>query len=484
MDENQVYSECVTGNIEAHKWWHRRWVKIVGISLGFLIILSITLALVLKFVVLAPKQAETLIATSVTETVSSLPSTTSTTSMTATVSALPSSSTRTTSVTSTISLATRSSTSQPIIIISTTAIPQSTTQRLSHTTTTTTTTTATQLTTEPTITSTITEEIMTTAESRPLTTETTTSTTTTVQQPVNTNSKWKQNGITVAGGNGAGRQLNQLSSPEGIHIDDDDQRIYIADWGNHRIVEWKYGANNGEIVAGSIANGNQINQFNLPTGVTLDKNNHSLIVCDYNNRRVVRWFYRTNISPQIIIPNIDCFDVKLDKNGDLYVSDVANCDVKRWTEKDPHGTIVAGGRCGNTLKQLMYPNFIFIDQEYSVYVADRDNNRVMKWIRGAQEGTVVAGGHGQGSSDNQLPHPHAVIVDQFGNVYVADHKNHRIMRWLVDANEGSVIVGGNGLGTKADQLYDPTGLSFDREGNLYVVDYHNHRVQKFDLIID
>ncbi|CAF0785492.1 unnamed protein product [Adineta steineri] len=312
MDQNQVYSGCVTGNIEARKWWHRRWVKIIGISLALLTIFAGTLTLLLKFVILAPKQLETSTALPRTRTLSTPPS--------------------------------------PITAVST----------------------------------------LLSSASR----QTIKSTTTTVQQP-----------------------------------HDDSKRIYIADWGNHRIVEWEYGANNGEVVTGSIANGNQINQFNLPTGVTLDKNNHSLIVCDYNNRRVVRWFYRTTTSPQIIISNIDCFDVKLDKNGDLYVSDVNKCDVKRWTAKDSNETIVAGGRCGNNLKQLMYLNFIFIDQEYSVYVADRDNNRVMKWVRGAQEGIVVAGGHGQGSSVNQLSHPHGVIVDQFDNVYVADHKNHRIMRW-------------------------------------------------------
>ncbi len=53
-----------------------------------------------------------------------------------------------------------------------------------------------------------------------------------------------------AGGNGKGNQLNQLSSPEGIYVDDDHQCIYIADYGNDRIVEWKYDAKIGQIVAG------------------------------------------------------------------------------------------------------------------------------------------------------------------------------------------------------------------------------------------
>jgi hypothetical protein len=46
---------------------------------------------------------------------------------------------------------------------------------------------------------------------------------------ININTKWKQNGFTIAGGNGKGNQLNQLHWPYGIYVDDDDQCIYIAD---------------------------------------------------------------------------------------------------------------------------------------------------------------------------------------------------------------------------------------------------------------
>ncbi|CAF1296714.1 unnamed protein product, partial [Adineta steineri] len=72
---------------------------------------------------------------------------------------------------------------------------------------------------------------------------------------ININTKWKQLGITIAGGNGKGNQLNQLSYPYAIYVDDDHQTIYIADSGNHRIVKWKYGAQNGQVVAGGNGKG-------------------------------------------------------------------------------------------------------------------------------------------------------------------------------------------------------------------------------------
>ncbi|CAF1224343.1 unnamed protein product [Adineta steineri] len=56
--------------------------------------------------------------------------------------------------------------------------------------------------------------------------------------------KWKQNGITVAGGNGEGQKLNQLNRPFGVFVDEK-KNIFIADFFNHRIVEWKYNAKQG-----------------------------------------------------------------------------------------------------------------------------------------------------------------------------------------------------------------------------------------------
>ncbi|CAF4404498.1 unnamed protein product, partial [Adineta steineri] len=88
---------------------------------------------------------------------------------------------------------------------------------------------------------------------------------------ININTKWKQYGITIAGGNGRGNKLNQLNGPKGIYVDDDHQTIYIADWGNHRIVEWKYAAKNGQIVAGGNGNRNRSDQLNNPTDVIVDK---------------------------------------------------------------------------------------------------------------------------------------------------------------------------------------------------------------------
>ncbi len=296
------------------------------------------------------------------------------------------------------------------------------------------------------------------------------------------NTKWIQNGITISGGNGNGSALNQLSSPCGVYVDDDNQIIYVADTLNHRIVGLKYGETDGQVMAGGNGQGNKINQLNSPIDVIVDKERNNLIICDQGNRQVVQWPIRDGTSGQIIISNIDCHGLAMDNNGCIYVSDRKKDEVRRWKLGDINGTLVAGGNGkGYNLNQLNYPTYIFVDENRSIYVSDRNNHRVMKWMEGAKEGLVVAGDQGEGNNLIQLASPEGVIADDLGTVYVADYNNHRIMRWSEGAKEGSIVVGGNGKGQQPNQLNYPVGLSFDRQGNLYVADWNNHRIQRFDI---
>ncbi|CAF2943498.1 unnamed protein product [Rotaria sp. Silwood2] len=298
---------------------------------------------------------------------------------------------------------------------------------------------------------------------------------------IDSNAKWIQNGVTVAGGNGYGTGINQLYHPLGLYIDDD-QTVYVADQSNRRIMEWKSGATSGKIVAGGNGYGNRADQLNFPYDVIINKERDSLIISDFENRRVVRWPRQNGASGETIVSNIDCIGLTIDENGFFYVVDYEKHEVRRYRIGDTKGTVVAGGNGrGNRLNQLSYPYYVFADRDHSVYISDSGNARVVKWEEGATKGTVVAGDQGEGNSLAQLLHPQGVIVDQLGTVYVADLGNHRIMRWPEGATQGSVIAGGNSQGTQLNQLNEPIGLSFDRHGNLYVADWGNNRVQRFTI---
>jgi sugar lactone lactonase YvrE len=285
----------------------------------------------------------------------------------------------------------------------------------------------------------------------------------------------------VAGGNGSGSGFNQLWNPFGLYVDDD-QTVYVADFVNHRIMEWKSGAMSGQVVAGGNEGGNRTDQLNYPTDVIIDKQTDSLIICDEANGRMVRWPRRGGTSGQTIISGVYCSRLTTDDNGFLYVADILKHEVRRWRVGETSGTVVAGGNgVGDRLDQLNYPVGVFVDRDHSVYVSDNNNHRVMKWMKGTKEGIVVAGSQGQGDALAQLSYPDGVVVDQLGTVYVADWGNQRVMRWPKGATQGSIVVGGNGEGDKANQLFYPTGLSFDLQGNIYVAEYGNNRAQRFQI---
>ncbi|CAF3870903.1 unnamed protein product, partial [Adineta steineri] len=236
-----------------------------------------------------------------------------------------------------------------------TTISISTTTSKPATTTTTTTTMSISTTTSKSATTTTMSISTTTSKSATTTTSTSTATTSTATTiKVSKFKKWKQNATTVAGGNEQGDGLHQLAHPYGIFIDEK-KNIFIADLWNHRIVEWKYNAKEGKVIAGGNGKGNRMDRLNGPTDIIVDEQNHSITIADFGNRRVIQW---SNQNQQILIQNIQCWGLAIDKNGFFYVSDWEKHEVRRWKmgEYNNEGIIVAGGNGkGDQLHQLSYP---------------------------------------------------------------------------------------------------------------------------------
>ena len=263
---------------------------------------------------------------------------------------------------------------------------------------------------------------------------------------------------------------------------DDARTVYITEWNNHRVVAWKFGSKSGQIVAGGNGSGNQMNQLTYPTDIIIDKNKTHLIICDHGNKRVVRWPLNGDGVGEIVIPNIACNGLAMDNQGFLYVSDIAQSCVIRWNKNidESSRTIVAGGNGkGSNLNQLNDPYYVFVDRNNSIYISDNKNHRIVKWDANAKQGVIVAGGQGQGNLSSQLSDPLGVIVDRCGAIYVADAGNSRVMRWCKNDKQGSIIIGED---QQDKPLRRPNGLSFDRYDSLYVVEEFNHKVQRFDIV--
>jgi sugar lactone lactonase YvrE len=274
--------------------------------------------------------------------------------------------------------------------------------------------------------------------------------------------EWAENGVTVVGGNGEGTKLDQLSQPHGLYVDEDNT-IFVADTGNHRIVAWKCDAATGIVVAGGNGEGDQHDQLSHPTDVIVHKASDSLFICDRNNRRIIQWPRHNGTTGKILISGFDCYSLTMNNQEFLYVSSPAENLIRRFRLDESRITVVAGGNGkGDRLHQLNLPYCIFVDQADSLYVSDEQNHRVITWMKDETEGRLVAGGQGHGNNLKRLGAPRGVVVDQCGTI-------------------GSIIVGGNGAGEHSNQLNSPEGLSFDQQGNLYVVDRLNSRVQRFNI---
>ncbi|CAF1352891.1 unnamed protein product, partial [Rotaria sp. Silwood1] len=94
-------------------------------------------------------------------------------------------------------------------------------------------------------------------------------------------------GTVVAGGNGSGNRLDQLSYPRYVFVDRD-HSVYVSEYGNDRVMKWVEGAKQGIVVAGGRGQGNGLTQLSCPEGVVVDQLG-TVYVADGWNHRIMRW---------------------------------------------------------------------------------------------------------------------------------------------------------------------------------------------------
>jgi sugar lactone lactonase YvrE len=212
--------------------------------------------------------------------------------------------------------------------------------------------------------------------------------------------------VLVAGGNGFGSALNQIGGfgaasfgYGGLFVAENGD-IYVADRTNHRVVKWTPGAAQGIVVAGGNGSGSALNQLSNPQSVFVNGSGDVFVV-DQSNHRVVRWSISANTGVVVAGGNglgagLTQFNnprfVTATSNGDLYISDQNNHRVVRYAAGASAGVVVAGGNfSGTALNQLNQPNGIAVDKSGNVFVADRFNDRIVRWAPGSTSGEVVAG---------------------------------------------------------------------------------------------
>jgi NHL repeat len=165
--------------------------------------------------------------------------------------------------------------------------------------------------------------------------------------------------------------------------------------------------------------------------------------------------------------------IATDAAGDVYVGDVGNDRIQRFTSDG--GFVTKWGSQGSGDGQFDNPSGVAVGPDGNVYVADRWNERVQVFT---PAGAFVGKWGVLGTGVGQFREPADVATDTAGNVYVADSINHRVQKFTAD---GAFVTEWGSVGSGPGQCNDPYGIATDGAGNVYVADTDNHRVQKFAL---
>ncbi|CAF0783626.1 unnamed protein product [Adineta steineri] len=207
---------------------------------------------------------------------------------------------------------------------------------------------------------------------------------------------WPRNAISgtlIAGNNTAGSSNYALYNAYGISRDSSSDTLYVADFGNNRIMSYLSNATFGTVVAGGNGGGTNYTQLDGPISVYFDALSNSLLIVNY----------------------------------------LAN-NIVRWTIGDSMWTLIAGSAnssAGTTSTLLYYPIGMTLDPMGNMYVADAGNHRIQFYPTNQSIASTIAGvTNSQGSNATHLYNPYGLALDSQLNLYVADTANNRIQKFV------------------------------------------------------
>lgn len=327
----------------------------------------------------------------------------------------------------------------------------------------------------------------------------------------------------------------------GIAIHHASGKVFVTDQANSRVL--RFGAveaattgSSAEAVLGqpdftTTTAGLSQSKMNNPVGLAIDQTTGVLWVADYGNNRVLRFDnaillpngapasgvlgqpdFTTSASPIVTADKLGGpAGVALDANGDLWTAE------RPWNRvlKFPNAAALPNGAAasvviGQTNFNSNFPGFsasafnrtngVAIDILGNLWVADELNNRVLKFTNAASLATgasanVVLGqinffANAPATAQNRMYGPMTVHGDIFGNLWVGDWVNQRALQF---ANAASLSSGANATKVLGSPNFttiaggiaqNRTGvvwaIAVDNFGNVFVGDQGNNRILRFN----
>jgi sugar lactone lactonase YvrE len=286
---------------------------------------------------------------------------------------------------------------------------------------------------------------------------------------------------TVVAAGGTGSALNQLGTAAGGIVLDSKDTMYVTDQNNRRIM--KYAPNQtGSSISGTVAagppapdnsSGNGANRLSGPYDVALDGDGN-IYVADFGNHRVMKFPPGSGANTNgVVVAGVTGVSgpgethlhhpigVHVDKNGFLYVADLSNQRIIRFppgSTSGTAGTVVAGGNgSGTALNQFSRARSVFVDGYGNIYVVD-DNvpspnrSRLLVFPPNSTRNTM---GRELGSAGTFAFGGGHIVVSDSGHVFYGDYGGNAIKK--ISASTPKDTLTANQAGTYTATVYGYNG---------------------------
>lgn len=227
-----------------------------------------------------------------------------------------------------------------------------------------------------------------------------------------------------------GVEPGQFSDPWGIAADE--EYVYVADTWNHRIQKFTY---DGALVTtfgqyGSLVNGDTgDNLFYGPRTITI-LDDDRLLIADTGNHRVQ--VFDKEGTPLQSFGSFGTGDgqmyepvgLALAPDGTIYLGDTWNGRIQRFgSDFVAFFDWSPNAWRGDTNTQKPY---LAVDSQGRVYITDPDRHRVIVFD---VNGSYLARFGQFGTGNGQFNLPNGIFIDAADNIYIADTGNNRILRF-------------------------------------------------------
>ena len=286
----------------------------------------------------------------------------------------------------------------------------------------------------------------------------------------------------------------KFNAPSGLFVDKKRGEVWVADTGNHQIVEFDAQGNpsfrfrymsvdmeTGEAVPGA------------PLSVAVDSAGE-VFVTDGASRKVSMYDYRGRLQKRIDLPKITGLDsvlpgfLKVDGDDNLYIGDtvgmrliVLDRDQQLVRVVQLKRSVVAVSTAQSNGQDAQQSNerisAMDIGSDGRIYLVNSEDYPCVR-VLDATGKELIAFGDIDSGWDN-FRKPYGIVGIDDGTFWVADAGIHIVKQFAADGKYQQYI--GGGPGSRPGEMRLPSAMATDGKGRLYVAERGTNRVQSFSL---